>query len=86
MTDDLRERCLSALDDESGGLGLTREAAVDAMLAVVGPDLDAARAALARARTLAGVMLNEAYCAGHPDTARWRAEYAAIDGTSERTT
>jgi uncharacterized protein YuzE len=39
---DLRRRCLDALEAESGGLGLTREQAVDVILGVAAPTLAAA--------------------------------------------
>jgi hypothetical protein len=41
------------------------------------------RAALVRVRNLAGAMLHEAYCAGHPNAEQWRAEYAALLDTPE---
>ncbi|GAA3417611.1 hypothetical protein [Streptosporangium vulgare] len=46
--DDLRARCVAALEEESGGLSLTREQAVDVFLDVAAPTL----AAIDRVRDL----------------------------------
>ncbi|MFC4897969.1 hypothetical protein ACFQVD_26675 [Streptosporangium amethystogenes subsp. fukuiense] len=85
MRRDERERIAAVRDEEMTALRRQRDTAeagiahLEKRIVYLEGRAEKAEAALARARTLAGAMLHEAYCAGHPDAGRWRAEYAALD-------